>query len=102
MELITILNRCHRFRGFVYQQARFSVDKKSIEVAERPRKGSAALCSPAICRRPDTTNSRSDVLSSFLCGDFSSFCSTPCVASIAAGAAASSLKKSPWAMASVR
>jgi hypothetical protein len=37
MELITILNRCHRFRGFVYQQARFSVDKKSIEVAENDR-----------------------------------------------------------------
>jgi len=33
MELITILNRCHRFRGFVYQQAHFSADKKSIEVA---------------------------------------------------------------------
>ena len=45
MELITILNRCHRFRGFVYQQARFSTDKKSIEVAVRPRKGSAAVCS---------------------------------------------------------
>ena len=26
MELITILNRCHRFRGFVYQHARFSPD----------------------------------------------------------------------------
>jgi hypothetical protein len=24
MELITILNRCHRFRGFVYQHAHFS------------------------------------------------------------------------------
>ena len=45
MELITILNRCHRFRGFVYQHARFSADKKSIEVAVRPRKGSAAVCS---------------------------------------------------------
>ena len=45
MELITILNRCHRFRGFVYQQAHFSADKKSIEVAVRPRKGSVALCS---------------------------------------------------------
>src|SRR5579871_2152197 len=45
MELITILNRCHRFRGFVYQHAYFSVDKKSIEVAVRPRKGSAAVCS---------------------------------------------------------
>jgi len=45
MELITILNRCHRFRGFVYQHARFGADKKSIEVAVRPRKGSAAVCS---------------------------------------------------------
>src|SRR5438270_1417904 len=45
MELITILNRCHCFRGFVYQHANFSADKKSIEVAVRPRKGSAAACS---------------------------------------------------------
>ena len=45
MELITILNRCHRFRGFVYQHAHFSADKKSIEVAVRPRRGSAAVCS---------------------------------------------------------
>jgi len=44
MEPITILNRCHRFRGFVYQHAYFSADKKSIEVAVRPRKGSAAVC----------------------------------------------------------
>src|SRR5262252_7725214 len=40
-----ILNRCHRFRGFVYQHAYFSADKKSIEVAVRPRRGSAAVCS---------------------------------------------------------
>ena len=44
MELITILNRCHRFRGFVYRRARFSAHGKSIEVAIRPRKGSAAIC----------------------------------------------------------
>ena len=50
MELITILNRCHRFRGFVYQHAYFSADKKSIEVAVRPRKGSAAVC--ARCHLP--------------------------------------------------
>jgi transposase len=50
MELITILNRCHRFRGFVYQQARFSADHKSIEVAVRPRKGSTAVCSR--CHQP--------------------------------------------------
>ena len=45
MELITILNRCHRFRGFVYQHAHFGADKKSIEVVVRPRKGSTAVCS---------------------------------------------------------
>jgi transposase len=50
MELIPILNRCHRFRGFVYQHAHFSADKKSIEVRVRPRKGSAAVCSR--CRLP--------------------------------------------------
>jgi transposase len=50
MELITILNRCHHFRGFVYQQARFSSDHKSIERAVRPRNGSAAICSR--CHQP--------------------------------------------------
>ena len=45
MELITILNRCYHFRGFVYEHARFSADKRSIEVIVRPRKGSAAVCS---------------------------------------------------------
>jgi hypothetical protein len=45
LQLITILNRCHRFRGFVYQRARFSADHKSGEIAVRPRKGSAAVCS---------------------------------------------------------
>src|SRR4026209_1030539 len=48
MELITILNHCHRFRGFVLPERHFSADKKSIEgieVAGRSRKGSAAICS---------------------------------------------------------
>jgi len=45
MELITILNRCHRFPGFVYSHARFSSDHKSIEVSVRPRNRSAAVCS---------------------------------------------------------
>ena len=49
-QLITILNRCHRFPGFVYRQAGFSADHKSIEIAVRPRKGSAAVCSR--CHRP--------------------------------------------------
>jgi transposase len=45
LQLITILNRCHRFPGFVYRQARFSSDGKSIEIAVRPRIGSKAVCS---------------------------------------------------------
>ena len=52
MELITILNRCHRFRGFVYQHAHFSADKKSIEVAVdrarvRPQSARAAISRPS-------------------------------------------------------
>ena len=50
MELITILNHCHRFRGFVYHHDRFSPDKKAIEISVRPRVGSAALCSG--CHKP--------------------------------------------------
>jgi transposase len=50
MELITILNQCHRFRGFVYHHDRFSPDKKVIEIGVRPRAGSAALCSG--CHQP--------------------------------------------------
>jgi hypothetical protein len=52
MKLITILNRCHRFRGFVYRQARFSFDGKSIEVSVRPREGSLAVCSEKTKRAP--------------------------------------------------
>ena len=50
MELLTILNQCYRQRGFVYRRARFSSDKKAIEVRVRPRRGAAALCS--VCRQP--------------------------------------------------
>ena len=50
MELITILNRCHRFRGFVYHRARFTSDHRSIEISVRPRKRSAAVCSR--CHQP--------------------------------------------------
>jgi transposase len=58
MELITILNRCHRSRGFVSQRARFSPDHKSIEVSVRPRKGSAAICSQ--CHQPGPGYDRLD------------------------------------------
>jgi transposase len=50
LQLITILNRCQRFPGFVYHQARFGPDYKSIEIAVRPRKGSRAVCSR--CHQP--------------------------------------------------
>ena len=50
LQVITILNRCHHFRGFVYQYARFASDHKSIEIAVRPRKGSVAICSR--CHQP--------------------------------------------------
>jgi transposase len=45
LQLITILNRCHRFPGFVYHQARFSSDHKRIEISVRPRKRAVAVCS---------------------------------------------------------
>src|ERR1017187_8613539 len=50
MGLLTILNHCHRQRGFVYQHARFGPDNKTIEVRVRPRQGTAAVCSG--CHRP--------------------------------------------------
>ena len=50
MEPNTILNSCHRSRGFVCRHARFSPDKKSIEMSVRPRKGSKAICSR--CHQP--------------------------------------------------
>src|SRR5262249_35022063 len=47
LELTTILNRCHRFRGFVYEHAGFSADKKSVEVAVRPQRlGHSLLALP--------------------------------------------------------
>ena len=52
MELITILNQCYRLSGFVYEDAEFSADKKSIEVRIRPRRGSKAACSGCQQRSP--------------------------------------------------
>jgi hypothetical protein len=68
MELITILNRCHRFRGFVYQHAHFSTDEKSIEVAVRLRKGSAAVCSRCHLPAPGYDQLAERRFDSFPCG----------------------------------
>ena len=78
LQLITILNRCHRFPGFVYQQARFSSDHQSIEIAVRPRKGPRPSVRAAISPPPATINSPNGVSSLFLSGDFWFFCFTPC------------------------
>lgn len=50
MELLTILNHCYRHRGVVYRNARFSPDKRSIEVEVQPRVRAAARCSG--CHQP--------------------------------------------------
>jgi len=50
MELTTILNHCYRHPGFVYQDPRWSEDKKSIEIQIRPRHRSSAICSA--CHKP--------------------------------------------------
>ena len=49
VDLMTILNACQYFRGFVYQGARFSPDRQSIEVRVRPRQRSVAICSACHC-----------------------------------------------------
>ena len=53
MQLKTILNRCHRFRSFVYGTIYFDDDGASIHVAVKPRKGARALCS--LCEQPGPT-----------------------------------------------
>lgn len=50
MQIITLLNQCYRFPGFVYQHVRFSPDRRRLEVRIRPRVGSRAICSG--CHRP--------------------------------------------------
>lgn len=53
MRLISILNHCHRFPGFVNHTARLCRESKSIEIDVRARKGSKPLCS--CCQRPGST-----------------------------------------------
>ena len=47
MQLKTILNRCHKFKSFVYDSVRWipGTDEPSIEVTVLPRRNSKALCS---------------------------------------------------------
>jgi transposase len=45
MRLITLLNQCHHFPGFVYEKAQLCPDKGAIEILVRPRRGSKPVCS---------------------------------------------------------
>jgi transposase len=74
MELITILNHCHRHRGFVYQHARFAADQQSIEVDGRARRRSVR---GATSRHRVTIIFPSGASSSFRCGAFSGFPAVP-------------------------
>ena len=99
LQVITILNRCHDFRGFVYHRAAFSPDHKRIEISVRPRKGSSAICSR--CHQPAAGYDQlAERRFEFIpCGGFwSSFC-TPCGASTVAVAALWLSKKFPGATA---
>jgi transposase len=53
MQLKTILNRCHRFKSFIYGTTYFGEDGVTIHVAMMARKGSRAICSG--CKRPGPT-----------------------------------------------
>ena len=79
MELITILNRRHRFRGFVYHGARFTSDQKR---QIRARMRSAAICSRRHQPAPGNDQLPERGFGSSRCGDSSYFC-TLCDASIA-------------------
>ncbi|MCA8995414.1 MAG: hypothetical protein KDA80_00440 [Planctomycetaceae bacterium] len=45
MQLITILNCVEKSKSYVYENARFAEDGKTIEVESRPRKGNRPVCS---------------------------------------------------------
>jgi transposase len=45
MRLITLLNHCERFSGFVYEKARLCQESRTIEISMRPRRGSKPVCS---------------------------------------------------------
>ena len=45
MQLITLLNHCQRFPGFVYKRAHLNADCQTIEIDVRPRRNSKPVCS---------------------------------------------------------
>lgn len=53
MQLITLLNHCQRFPGFVYEQARLNAPSQTIEIDVRPRRNSKPVCS--VCQQRGST-----------------------------------------------
>jgi transposase len=53
MRLISILNQCHHFPGFVNETARLCAQSKTIEIDVRPRLGSKPVCS--CCGKPGSS-----------------------------------------------
>jgi transposase len=45
MRLITLLNHCQHYSGFVYVKARLCSQSQTIEIEVRPRRGSKPVCS---------------------------------------------------------
>ena len=58
MDLVVLLNHCHRMRGFVYESAKLDKARKTIEVRIRPRANSSAVCSG--CHKPAPGYDRSE------------------------------------------
>ena len=52
MQLISVLNHCQHFPGFVYDKARLCAQTKSIEIEVRPRRGAKPVCSGCQRRGP--------------------------------------------------
>ena len=46
----TILNKCYKFKSFIYENVRFSPDQRSIEIEIIPRSNSSPICS--LCGKP--------------------------------------------------
>ena len=57
MQVMTLLNRVHPVKGFVYEKVRWADDDKPadgirLDVRVRPRRGSRGICSSCGIRRP--------------------------------------------------
>ena len=52
IRLITLLNHCQHFSGFVYVKARLLASSQTIEIDVRPRRGSNPVCSGCHQRAP--------------------------------------------------